>query len=204
MKRIHARKKLEVLNSSGYAEHGASSTKKSLLGWTSRAGSPDEDIVFNSRKLRYRSRDLYMGSPIAASAIKTMRTNVVGAGLKLNASIDYDLLNLTPEQADEWETNTEREFALWANNPNCDATRYNTFGKLQGLAFISMLMSGDSFVLIPIVKRKGVPYDLRVHLIEADRICNPYNVPNFNLKVLEGVEVGENGEAVAYHIANIS
>lgn len=38
--------------------------------------------------LRQRSRDLYMGSPLATGALKTFRTNVVGFGLRLKAQVD--------------------------------------------------------------------------------------------------------------------
>lgn len=65
----------------------AQASRKSLLGWISKGASPDEDIVDNLPDLRDRSRDLYMGSPLATGAIKTIRTNVVGPGLKLNAKL---------------------------------------------------------------------------------------------------------------------
>lgn len=196
-----ARKKLEILNS-GYSNHGASKTKKSLLGWLSKGLSPDEDVVDNIETLRERSRDLYMGTPIATGALKTLRTNVIGAGLKLNASIDYDLLGMTPEEAEEWETNTEREFALWANNQNCDSNRTCTFGMLQRLAFLSMLMSGDSFVILLVKPRKGVTYDLRIKIIEADRVCNPTTV-DATKNILGGVEIDSDGEPIKYHICKV-
>ncbi|MDP4360842.1 phage portal protein, partial [Escherichia coli] len=79
---------LEGINNLGYSRHGASTHKKSLRGWFSKAGSPDDDIVKNIDKLRERSRDLFMGNPLSVGAIKTIRTNVVGSGLKLNANID--------------------------------------------------------------------------------------------------------------------
>ena len=40
-----------------------------------------EDIEDNLETLRKRSRDANMGIPLAAGAIKTLRTNVVGAAL---------------------------------------------------------------------------------------------------------------------------
>ncbi|HHU7887093.1 TPA: phage portal protein, partial [Escherichia coli] len=84
LNRALARKRLEALegiNNLGYSRHGASTHKKSLRGWFSKAGSPDDDIVKNIDKLRERSRDLFMGNPLSVGAIKTIRTNVVGSGL---------------------------------------------------------------------------------------------------------------------------
>lgn len=199
LKRQQARKTIELINS-GYSHHGASRQKKALMGWVSKGASPDEDIVENLETLRERSRDLFMGTPIATGALKTIRTNVVGAGLKLNAQIDHRYLGLTEEQAAEWERNTEREFALWANNNDASADRMCTFGQLQSLAILSAMASGDVFAIMPIIKRKGRRYDLRVSLIEADRVCNPTVVPA-GKDVLGGIEIGEYGEAVACYIA---
>lgn len=199
LKREMARKQLEIVNS-GYSHHGASKTKKSLLGWRSEGGSPEEDIVENIELLRERCRDLYMGVPIATGAIKTTRTNVVGSGLKLKSQIDYEFLGMTEDEADQWETKIEREFALWADSVNCDAQRMNNFYELQQLIFLSYLLSGDSFALLPLMPRKNMPYDLRIKVIEADRICNPDDKKGKDIS--GGVEFNEDGELVAYHILN--
>ncbi|CAM4111490.1 phage portal protein [Mesobacillus thioparans] len=202
LKRSIARTKIDILNS-GYGNHGASTSKKSLKGWRSKGGSVKEDIEDNVPLLRERSRDLYAGTPLATGAIKTLRTNVVGSGLKLNAQIDYELLGMTEEEADAWETKAEREFSLWADSIHCDAQRMNNFYELQQLVFISQLMSGDVFALLPYIPRVNMPYDIRVQLIEADRVCNPGKVYQEKDKIVNGVEINQSGEVVAYHIANI-
>ncbi|MCI7117763.1 MAG: phage portal protein [Sutterella wadsworthensis] len=199
LKRFEARRKLEILNS-GYSRHGGSYAKKSLIGWLSGGSDADADIVDNLETLRNRSRDLYMGSPLATGALKTVRTNVVGSGLALNAQVDAKFLGLTEEQAKEWEENTEREWRLWSESVNCDAERRQTFFQLQSLVLLSALMSGDVFVTMPIIPRKGCAYDLRIGLIEADRVCDPLNAST-TANILGGIEVGTYGETVAYWVA---
>lgn len=199
LKRSVARQKLIILNS-GYSNYGASRTKKSLRGWTSRGGSEKEDIDDNLATLRERSRDMYMGIPLATGSVKTIRTNVVGAGLKLNCQIDYEYLGMTQDEADAWETITEREFSLWADSVHCDAQRMNNFYELQQIAFLSTLMSGEVFSILPIIPRPNMPYDLRVKLIEADRICTP-DTKQIDDKIINGVELGNYGEVIAYYIA---
>jgi len=206
LQRAMARKQLQIINS-GYSEHGASHTKKSLIGWISRGGSAKEDIEDNIATLRERSRDLYMGIPLATGALKTARTNIVGSGLKLNAQIDYEYLGMTEEEADAWETKVEREFSLWADSIHSDVQRMNNFYEIQQLAFLSQLMSGDVFALLPLIKRPNMPYDLRIRLIEADRICNPNTYSPYttstNPMIVNGVEINQTGEVVAYHIAQV-
>jgi lambda family phage portal protein len=199
-KRAAARRRIDIINS-GYGNYGASHTKKSLLGWLSRGGSAAEDIQGNLQTLRERTRDLYMGVPIAAGAIKTMRTNVVGSGLVLKSQIDYEFLGLTEEQAQQLESNIEREFALWAECESCDIERIDNFYDLQQLTFLNWLLSGDVIALLPMTSRAGSPYDLRIQLIEADRVCTPRGEEH-NKRIIGGIETSAAGEVVAYHIMN--
>lgn len=165
------------------------------------SGSVHEDIHDNLVIIRERSRDLYMGVPLATGALKTYRTKVVGSGLSLKSQIDYQYLKMTEEEASVLESQIEREFELWADSTDCDLTRTDTFYELQQLAFLNWLMSGDVIATLPVTKRKNSAYDLRVCLIEADRLCNPPDKPSTIGKVIEGVEVDKHGEVIAYHIA---
>ena len=120
-----------------------------MKGFNAPSGSAHEDIDFNNYTMRQRARMLYMAAPIATSAIKTNRTNVVGVGLRLKSRIDREVLGLSPDQAERWQKETEREFSLWASNKRaCDATGMNNFYGLQQLALISWLLSGDCIGLI--------------------------------------------------------
>ena len=200
LRREMARQKLEFMNS-GYSHHGANTTKKSMRGWNSESGSPNEDINDNLPTLRERSRDSYMGgSTIATGAIKTTRTNVIGSGLVLKPSIDNEFLKMTDEEAETWKQTVVREFEYYAASVNCDRFRLNNFYELQQLAFLSMLVSGDIFVLLPYKERKGFLYDLRIQLVEGDRVKTPPDKA-YSDKISQGVETSD-GEIVAYHIAN--
>ena len=212
-----------VVRNKGYSYGGASTTKKSTKGFLVESGSPAEDINANAYTLRQRSRILYQSAPIATAALKRQRTNIVGPGLRLKATIDRDVLGLTQEQAAAWQRTVQREFGLWANNKRaCDATGVNNFYGMQQLVALAWPMSGDVFAL---VKRAAVtplmPYSLRLHLIEADRVRTPEdtggggavrnnplltNLTTSKLQngntIYDGVEVDQGGAIVAYHIAS--
>ena len=159
----------------GYSSEGASTRKRALKGFRADSGSPIEDIDYNNSTLRQRARILYMGSPIATSAIKTNRTNVIGTGLRLNPKINADVLGISSEAAEAWEKNVKAEFALWADEKrNCDATGVNNFYGMQQLALLSWLTSGDVFATLTYEDPTPTqPYGLRLHLIEADRVGTP-------------------------------
>lgn len=214
LRRVAARKTMDIVNS-GYSEGGASVRKKSMRGWFSRAGSPKEDIDLNLPTLRGRSRDLFMNAPLATSAIRTNKTNVIGPGLRLKSRIDADRLRMTPEQADAWEQEVEREFSLWAESKHCDALRMSDFSDMQGIAFLGCLMNGDSFALFKRAKAQSyMPYTLRLHLLEADRISTPFTnqlmTGSIDAKdpitgnwISSGVEYDSSGAVVAYHICSV-
>lgn len=198
----------------GYGDAGASWRKRNLKGFKAHSGSAQEDIDFSNLTMRQRARMLYMAAPLATSAIKTNRTNVIGSGLILSAKIDREMLGMTAEQADAWQRATEKEFALWAENRQaCDATGLNDFYELQQLALMAWLQSGDVFCLFKGgAKTAANPYDLCLHIIEADRVATPTEYkavgitltegrnPETKNDIHDGVEVDETGRVVAYHI----
>ncbi len=209
------RQTLRIVNQ-GYGDVGGSTTKRSLKGFDALSGSAPRDIDDNNQTIRQRARMLYMGSPIATSAIRVNRTNVIGTGLVPKCAIDADFLGMTKDEAIAWQQAAEREFALWANNKRaCDETGVNNFYAMQQLALTSWLLSGDVFALINHVKRTSImPYGLRLHLIEADRVATPMEAlrsvyPSYTTAELQngnicydGVEIDKRGSIVAYHIRN--
>lgn len=205
-------RKVRARIASGYSDAGASHEKNALRGFNARSGSAFEDIDFNNATLRQRGRMLYMASPVAAAAINTNCTKIVGKGLRMKCNINADLLGLSPEATKEWCKKTEAEFLWWCEERrNCDALGLNNFFELQYLVVKSWLMSGDVFVVFKREKTTRLqPYSLRLQLVEADRVCTPYGTADGIFTVTEGmngenpihdgVEVDKGGRVVAYHI----
>ena len=216
LRRESARWKLETVRSfqnSGYDESGAARNKNSMRGWLASSKTPQEDIDKNIPVLRQRSRSLFMSAPLAVSAIKTNRTNIVGEGLKLKSTIDADFLGMGLDEAAQWQRSAEREFALWAQSKFCDSTRVNNFYEIQQVACMSWLMNGDACVLLEYERpTKALPYGLRIHLIESDRVSTPNSTgsnvylyatdPDTKNRIFNGEEVDKNNRVVAYHICS--
>ena len=210
VKRAAAQSAIRAINS-GYSNYGASLHKKSMRGWTWHGGSPKEDIEDNLRVLRERSRDAFMGVPLATGAIKTMRTNVVCGGLTPTPQIDNAFLGISDEEAQKINAQIAREFGLWANKPTCDADRLDNFYMLQQLVFTGFLLNGDAVAVLQNKKSPGVPYDLRLRIIEADRLCSPSFMDVLSPceingrhveKIVQGVETDAAGMVIAYWICD--
>ncbi len=217
LQREKARCQLQIIQSfrnSGYDESGASHSKNSMKGWNASSKSPQEDIDRNLHTLRQRSRSLMMSAPVAVSALKTNRTNIVGVGLKARPTIDREVLGLSEDEAKKWEKKTQREFELWAKSKHCDATKINNFYEMQQIACLSWLTNGDAVALIKYTDKESafMPYGLRIHMIESDKVSNPQSSggyvnlqqtnPENGNRIYNGVEIDESGAVVAYHICN--
>ena len=172
MKRRQARLGLQATSKGGY--FGGSKTRRGVSGWNPFGGDADTDHQLDFEGLRNRSRDLARNDCTAGSAINTTCTNVVGPGLTPFPTIDRRALNLTMEQATEWERDTKRKFFVWANSVNCSADKTQSFWDIQEMSFRSFLESGDVFCHLPMAKRtKFWPFRLVLNVIESDRVCNP-------------------------------
>jgi lambda family phage portal protein len=200
------------VSNSGYDEGGASRRKNSMKGWNARSSSPQKDIDLNLNLLRQRSRSLFMTAPIAHSAIKTNRTNVIGSGLVLKSRVDYEALGITHEEADKLEKQIEKEWALWSESKLCDNNQQHNFLELQQIAITSWLMNGDCFGLIKYKDAtKHMPYQLRIKLVEGDKISSPNSYGDYidlssktknGNRIINGVEIDSDGAVMAYHVAN--
>src|SRR3989338_4217976 len=180
---------------------GARYDRRQTSMWTTSRGDADADTLSDLPTLTQRSRDLDRNAPIATGAINTTTLHVVGTGLKLQSHIDRAVLNMTDEEADAWEAYTEREFRLWSESHDCDASRSLIFPEHQELAFRQMLVNGDHFVALPRIPRKHNPYTLALQHIEGDRVSNENNQADTN-KICGGIEKDEYGAPKTYHICN--
>lgn len=202
---------------SGYSDGGASHTSNILKAWNPRKLSSKSDIDRNLTTLRNRAADEAINTPIGAAAISTSTMHAVGTGLTLFPRVRFKTLGMSAEQAREWNRRTQQEFNLWASSRLCDIYKRNNFYDLQSIAYTAYLTDGDSFALF---RRKSpsaiMPYSLRLQLLEANRVSNPYDggallggmtnvemqAPTEGHRIISGVEVDRDGAVAAYWVSN--
>lgn len=194
-KRMKARAAIEFLNS----YDGASKDRRSLSAWKTLGTDADSAILDDLPELRNRSRDLVRNNPLASGAIKKKLTWVVGAGLRHRATIDRSVLNLSEDQADEWESTAEREWRLFWQTKDVDLARTLDGPFLTRQVYQQYLENGDAFILLPRRQRPGSAYDLRLQIVEADRIENK-DMESDSDTLAGGIQKDADGAPVAYHI----
>ncbi len=199
--RLHSRAKRATFEALSGGYTGASKSRRALQEYNPRGLDADSSILPDLPTLRSRCDDLARNNPVAVGAIATNVTNVVGTGLTLQSNIDWRVLNITEEAADDLQVQIEREWALFSESKDCDITRSLTFGSIQELAFRSMLIKGDVFAVLPYQKpTRDFPFGFRIQLVESERIMNP-NSKRDTKELSGGVEKDANGAPIAYHIA---
>lgn len=181
------------------SHQSAATDDLATLGWNPVAASADADLLPELGTLMSRSRDLQRNNGLVAGGMQTLRDNIVGSVLKLNAMPDYRLLGWSREQAREWGNNTESKFRSWAETTECDASRsLNLLGlALQGLG--GAMLNGDALALPLWLPRAGSKWRTRIMMIEADRLCTPLgreHAPN----IRGGIEYDQYGAPTHYHI----
>ncbi|CAM0557109.1 hypothetical protein EHLJMEHL_02197 [Vreelandella titanicae] len=174
---------------------GASRMLRSMLSWIPGLGSPRQDNPTSEREtLISRSRDAYRNHMLGRAAISRAATNVVGMGLTVRPNVDGAALGLNDEQTEALNDQLSRGFRLWAENPaECDAEATLDFYMLQRLAFVSALVSGDVFGFTPMDRRPGGLFDLKLQLVEAERVGNPLADLN-TANEIDGVRVDSLGK----------
>jgi len=144
--------------------------------------------------LRGRSEDLYHHNPLSHGAIETNVNNIVGSGLKPHPQLNGEILGLNEDETKELSKNILREFNFVASSQLLDAEKSLNFYEMQKIIFYEMLISGDVFVLMPYITKKSTPYKTTLKIISAEQ------VQSNDFKIKGGIEVGENGEPLYYHI----
>lgn len=180
---------------------GASQSNRAVSSYNPAQMDPDTALLPDLKNLRTRSRDLVRNAPLAAGAINTVCTHVVGTGLRLQVRPDRALLKMLDEEADRWEANVEREFKLWSESQESDIRKTLNFVNQQDLVFRQTLENGEVFVVLPRRNPTAtMPYSLRIQLVESDRVSNPNYGPD-TPTLVAGIERDEDGAPKAYHIS---
>jgi lambda family phage portal protein len=186
--------------SGGGGYDGGARNRRETNTWLPFSSDADTATLSDLNDMRGRCRDAVRNFPIAAGAISSTVTAVIGSGLTLQPAIDRSSLKMDDTQAEDWQRSTEREWRLFSQSKECDWSREFNLNGLGELAFRSALENGDVFVSLPRKLRGRNPYSLCLQLIEADRVCNP-NFALDSATMVGGVEKDQTtGEPVAYHV----
>lgn len=179
---------------SGYDGAG---TNRLRSHWNPGAGSADYDLLPDLAKLRERSRDLNMNDPVASGITETVTVNDIGTGITPQSNINYKILGISEEQADEFQEKSEYEFEKWTSF--ADAGDRMNFYDIQRLIDRQMLESGEAFIIPLMIQDPNRPYSLALQVVEGDRVETPPEKRQ-DKRIRKGIKIGDRGQTVSIFI----
>lgn len=183
------------------AHKAASQVDKNIRKFQPRKTSPI-NVLSKQETLPMidRTQDLVRNNGVASGALETIVDNVVGTGLRLNATVDHVLLGISKGEADDLGKVIEAHFRAYANSTDIDARKQWNFATLTQLVLKTELQSGEVFAL-PYWRKKGnEKFKTSFLVIEPEHVCNPNGVDN-TAKLKDGVRINEIGAPVGYYVA---
>jgi lambda family phage portal protein len=140
--------------------------------WVTGGTSADAEIKGSLPRLRNRSRQLVRDNDYARQAIRAVRNNVIGTGIRMQAQVRMQRGGGRLDQT--VNDSIENAWALWGRKDSCHTAGRLSFPDIERLLVGSMAESGEVFVRMvrqPFGRSK-VPFALEI--IESDLLDDAY------------------------------
>lgn len=186
--RVGAERLAHRLRADNLRAYDAAARGRRTEGWRAASSSADAEIGAAGAILRNRMRDLVRNNPLAANAVSTLVSNIVGGGIFPRAISDNPATNRRAMEA--WSQFSDR----------CDADGRTNFGGMTALAVREMIEGGDCFAL----RRRrpanwrGLSVPLQVQLVEADHLDEAKFADSAGVRIEGGIEYDADGARAGY------
>jgi lambda family phage portal protein len=159
-----------------------------MMNWRPILRDAQEDVQRSWTDAAARVIDAMHNSGLLSGAVDQAVANVVGTGLRLNATPDFD-----------WARRTERRFNDWANHPwSCDLGGRYTLHQLCQHGMRSHFATGEQVGTIPFIERPGSSHGTKINLLPSARLTQGGATGD----VVQGVRLDANGAPTGYIFLN--
>ena len=163
-----------------------------------------QPIKIDLKKMRSQSRLAMLDAVDLIALAKTLKTLVIGSGLRFSSAPESFYLTELAARGDEYIKDVRRKIdSFWQicyDSTVFDITHQRSLSTLMSDIFESWLVDGEVFLAFNIVD-DGDLTPLRIKMILPESVKNPGGVVN-NKTLADGIEFDEHGQPIAYYVDN--
>lgn len=180
---------------------GAALFDKQIAGWQPMSRSADAEVIPAKERLDARSRDLQRNDAYVQGGANIHKDSIVGAFFMLNAKPAWQVLGKTEDWAEQFQTEVEEKFTLWAESPMkwVDAARQNDFTSLIRLAVGVYTFTGEALATVEWLRQSGREFSTAIQMVDTDRLSTPPQ-QEWNTMIRGGIKVDRYGAPVSAFI----
>ena len=194
-----------ILGGGGVGGFAAAKVGRLTADWSTVMRSADQELFNDLRKLRARSRERAVNSPIAAKFTQMLRTNVVGAhGVQINFKVEKQRKRGESDYDEATNETLRKAWRKWCKRKYCTVHGRYTFKDVLNLCADALARDGDFLVRRVYVdpKTTGNPFGFSLQLIDADQLNDSMNRQSDakNPQIRMGVQVDSYQKPTGYWI----
>ena len=185
----------------GYTIYGGGSTGGSKY----RNGIPRSggSTLLLHRTIRRNARTAVFDSTAARGLIVRLADSVADTGLRLEATPNARLLNITDEQAELWAADVEERFNLWADSKLQHRSGEMSFYQSHRFYQMGQHRDGEMFVRLYYSKDTRLQNPLQFEFLDPDQIFGDEVTSTTGsqfARLSQGIERNAKGETIAYKV----
>jgi lambda family phage portal protein len=163
--------------------------------------SQNPALLIDSDAIRNQVRTLSQTSIHAASMINRDVDTTVDSGLMLSPECQHEVLGISPDEAERWNSDIALRFDLWAQDRRSSVTGSMNLYQAQRLWERCLTVDGENFVTLSYFSDPSLLSPLRFGTLDASQIREPALTWTAGfINISDGIVRTEWGEETGYKV----
>ena len=155
--------------------------------------------TINHSTSRRNARSAYLNSLQAHAIVQRYADSVVDTGLKLKSAPVSSVIGISDIEAEQWSSEVERRFHLWASDKNANRQGLMDFYQFQRLICICQHRDGEYFVRLYYNSRRDLQNSVQFRAIDPSLIRSAGLTPTTGPGYLQdGIRRDSSGREISY------